>query len=271
MAREDTPTRSASPTPVQSLDRAFDILEILSHEKDGLALTEIGRRLGLHKSTVYRLLATLSHRGYVEKVSDTGGYKLGLEFIGLSSLYLNSLDLKVEANPYLMRLSQETGKTVFLAILQGREVVYIDKAETFSSLRKYSIIGQRNPVYCTSLGKALLMTMEDGAIRELLSDETFEKLTPATADNVDTLLQRVADGRARGWMLDDREIEDDVRCVAAPVRDYTGKAIAAISVSWDIHVQADTDIEATARRVMATAVAVSRRMGYRNGKGPKNA
>ncbi len=267
MARENTHTRAGSPMPVQSLERAFDILEILSHEKDGLALTEIGRRLGLHKSTVYSLLATLGQRGYVEKVSDTGGYKLGLEFIGLSSLYLNNLDLKVEANPYLMRLSQETGKTVFLAILQGREVVYIDKAETFSSLRKYSIIGQRNPVYCTGLGKALLMTMEDDAIRELLSGASFEKLTPATATDVETLLRRVADGRDKGWVLDDREIEDDVKCIAAPVRDYTGKAIAAISVSWDIHAQADTDIEATARRVVATAISVSRRMGYRNGTG----
>ncbi len=267
MARQDTRTRPGAPTPVQSLDRAFDILEILSNEKDGLALTEIGRRLDLHKSTVYRLLATLGQRGYVEKSAETGVYKLGLEFIGLSSHYLNSLDLKVEANPYLMQLSRETGKTVFLAILQGRDVVYIDKAETFSSLRKYSIIGQRNPVYCTSLGKALLTTMADADIRKLLEGVTFEKHTPATASDVGTLLERVAEGRKRGWVLDDREIEDDVRCVAAPVRDYSGKAIAAISVSWDIHAQPDTDIEATARRVMATAASVSRRLGYRNGPG----
>ena len=265
MARQDTRAHPAPPAPVQSLDRAFDILEILSDEKDGLALTEIGRRLNLHKSTVYRLLATLSQRGYVEKSARTGVYKLGLEFIGLSSHYLNSLDLKIEANPYLMKLSHETGKTVFLAILQGREVVYIDKAETFSSLRKYSIIGQRNPVYCTGLGKALLTTMTNAEIRELLEGAPFERLTPATATDIDTLLERVAIGRTQGWVLDDREIEDDVRCIAAPVQDYSGKAIAAISVSWDIHAQVDTDIKATARRVMACALAVSRRMGYRNG------
>jgi IclR family transcriptional regulator, KDG regulon repressor len=256
--------RTAGPTPVQSVERAFDILEILSHENSGLPLTEVSRRLNLHKSTVYRLLATLGHRGYVEKVADTGSYKLGLEFIGLSSLYLNNLDLKVESHPYLMRLSQETGKTVFLAILQGCEVVYIDKVETFSSLRKYSIIGQRNPVYCTALGKSFLMTMEDAEIRELLATTIFEKRTEATAGNIETLLARVDEGRTCGWVLDDLEIEDDVRCVAAPILDYSNKAIAAVSVSWDINAHPETDVELTAQRVSAATKAISRRMGNRN-------
>lgn len=232
-------------------------------------MTEVSRRLNLHKSTVYRLLATLGHRGYVERVPETGSYKLGLEFIGLSSLYLNNLDLKVEAHPYLMRLSQETGKTVFLAILQGREVVYIDKAETFSSLRKYSIIGQRNPIYCTALGRSFLMMMEDDEIRELLSGITFERRTEETAGDIETLMARVADGRTRGWVLDDREIEDDVRCVAAPVLDYSNKAIAAVSVSWDINAQPETDIEKTAQRVKAASAAISERMGNRGKPGPE--
>jgi len=249
--------------PVQSLERAFDILEILSNERDGLPLTEIGRRLGLPKSTVFRLLDTLGERGYVERSLANGNYKLGLEFIGLSSLYLNSLDLKVEAQPFLMRLSQDTGKTVFLAILQGNEVVYIDKAETFSSLRKYSIIGERKPLYCTGLGKAFLMTLADEEVRGLLAGQTFKKLTEDTVTDMQTLLQRLAESRERGWVLDDREIEPDIRCIAAPVRDYSGRAIAAISASWDLISQGDTDVDDTARRVMAAAAGVSRRMGHR--------
>lgn len=254
-------------SPVQSLDRAFDILETLSREKDGLALTEIGRRLGLPKSTVFRLLDSLGSRGYVERTSATGGYKLGLEFIELASLYLNNLDLKVEAQPFLMRLSHDTGKTVFLAILGGREMVYIDKSETFSSLRKYSVIGERRPLYCTALGKAYLSALDEAEARGLLTGVRLERMTPATATDIETVMARVGEARVRGWALDDREIEDNVRCVAAPILDYSARPIAALSVSWDIGAQPDADIRDIGARVMAAAKAISRRMGHGEGRG----
>lgn len=253
--------------PVQSLDRAFDILETLSREKDGLALTEIGRRLGLPKSTVFRLLDSLGKRGYVERAPATGGYKLGLEFIELASLHLNSLDLKVEAQPFLMRLSHETGKTVFLAILGGREMIYIDKAETFASLRKYSVIGERRPLYCTALGKAFLSALDEGEARRLLAGVRFERLTASTATDLETVMARIAKARADGWAFDDHEIEPSVRCVAAPILDYSARPIAAISVSWDTGAQPDADVEDVAARVMAAAKAVSRRMGHGEGRG----
>jgi IclR family transcriptional regulator, KDG regulon repressor len=252
---------------VQSLDRAFDILEILSRERNGLALGEIGRRLDLPKSTVHRLLASLARRGYVERTAAAGPYRLGMAFIGLCSLHLNRLELKTEAQPLLQGLCARTGQTAYLAILQEREVVYIDKAETIDSLRKYSVIGERRPLHCTALGKALLMRARNAEIRRLLAGTTFAAHTPRTLGNLAALLADLEAARRRGWALDDREIEPTVRCVAAPVLDYSGGTIAAVSVSWDMRAHPNVKVTDVAALVMETADAISRRMGYRGGEG----
>src|SRR5688572_16877237 len=117
---------------VQSVDRAFDILEILATEKGGMGVTEIARRIGLHKSTVHRLLTSMASRGYIEKDETTGTYRLGLKLVELCSLYLNSLELKTEAQPYLRKLAALTAQPVHLAILDRHEAVYIDKIESFN-------------------------------------------------------------------------------------------------------------------------------------------
>ena len=136
-------------TKVQSLDRAFDILELISRERRGLSLTDIGKKVNLPRSTTFRLLASLQNRGYIEKDSKTSTYRLGLEFIELSSSLLTNLELKTEAEPFLRRLSMQTSSTVFLAVRQGVEVIYYDKVEKYDDIRKYCIVGQRRPLYCT--------------------------------------------------------------------------------------------------------------------------
>src|SRR5690606_3038008 len=131
-------SRHMSGKTVQSIDRAFDILEVLAVEKDGLGVTEIGNRLGLHKSTVHRLLTAMAEKGYIEKNEDTGTYRLGLKFVELCSLYLSSVELKTEAQPYLRQLVALTTQPVHLATLVDGEVVYIDKVESYNSIRMYS-------------------------------------------------------------------------------------------------------------------------------------
>lgn len=217
---------------VQSVERVFDILEQLSRHPKGISLTDIGRQLDLHKSTVHRLLAVLRQRGYVEKDDITSMYRLGVGFVGLASSFLNSLELKTEAEPHLRHLSKLVNQTVYLATLQGREAVYLDKFEQFDSLRKYSIIGQRRPLYCTSLGKALLMGKSDDEVRELLRDVAFERLTPKTMTDIASLLKNLEECRRRGWTADDEEIEPGIKCLGAPIYDYRGTVVAALSVSW---------------------------------------
>jgi len=173
---------------VQSLTRAFDIVELLSREQHGLTLTEVSARLDLPQSTTYRLLSALKERRYVEQTKPSSWYRLGLAFVELSSLYLNRLELKTEAEPFLRELSQKTRQTVFMATRDGDQIVYIEKVEQFDSLRKYSIIGQRKPVYATSLGKALLLGLTDIEIREALAHTRFEALGPKTLTDLQRLL-----------------------------------------------------------------------------------
>lgn len=247
---------------VQSLTRAFDIIEVLSREQDGLPLTGVAQRLGLPQSTAYRLLSAMKERGYVEQTERSGRYKLGLAFVELSSLYLNRIELKTEAEPHLRELSRKTRQTVFLATRDGDQIVYIEKVERFDSLRKYSIIGQRKPVYATSLGKALLLGLTDEQIREVLADTAFEKLGPKTLTDIPKLIYEIQLSRERGWAMDDEEAERGVRCVAAPVRDYRGQVIASVSISWSINANPEVDIAEFGSYVREATRQVSIHMGY---------
>jgi IclR family KDG regulon transcriptional repressor len=247
---------------VQSLTRAFDIVELLAQEQHGLSLSEIAGRLQLPTSTVFRLLSAMKERGYVEQQKRSSGYRLGLTFVDMSSLYLNRLELKTEAEPFMRDLSNRTGQTVFLAIRDQEQIVYIDKMEQFSSLRKYSIIGQRRPAYTTSLGKALLLDLDDEEIRSLMAGHTFEKYGPKTHTDLQRLLVDIQSSRSRGWTMDDEEAEEGIRCVAAPIHDYRSRVIAAISVSWAISAYPDIDIQATAEQVIRTSGEISRHMGF---------
>ena len=247
---------------VQSLDRAFDILELLSKEQHGLNLTEIGNRLDLHKSTVYRLLQALKERGYIEKTGQ-GSYRLGMEFIELSSLYLNNLELKTEAQPILRELSSLSGNTAFLATLQDNEVVYIDKMETHNSLRKYSIIGQRAPLYCTALGKSMLTGKTEEQIRRLYEDRELEAFTDSTITSLDALVEEIETVRRRGFSVDDEEYEQGLRCIGAPIRDYRAEIIGAVSTSGYASVITRERVDEIAGYVMKAGRHISERMGYR--------
>lgn len=251
---------SAMQNTVQSIERVFDILELLSHEPKGLNLTKIGTQLDLHKSTVHRLLSVLRNRGYIEK-EESGRYRLGPGFVELASLFLNSIEFKTEAEPHLRQLSQVTGQTVYFATLQGTEVVYLDKVEQFNSLRKYSIIGQRRPVYCTSLGKAMVMHRPEAELRELLKAVAFQKFMPNTHPDIESLLKDLEACRQRGWTTDDEEYEPNVRCLGAPVLDYRGTVVAAVSVVWSTF-NTPITFEAIAPHVLEAARQVSLRLGY---------
>ncbi len=247
---------------VQTLDRALDIIEMLSIEREGLGVTEIGSRIGLHKSTVHRLLNSLAERGYIEKEARYSTYKLGLKFIEISSLYLNKLELKTEALPYMRRLVEAVGQPAHLAILDGREAVYIEKVEALNSIRMYSQIGRRVPVYCSAIGKVLLLGLKPKEREDVVRGLQFSKFTKKTIDSAEKLLCEIEHAGNCGWSLDDEEHEAGIRCIAAPIRDYTLKVIAAVSVSGDLKIIAPERDSEISGLVTETARCISRRMGY---------
>lgn len=244
---------------VQSIDRAFDILESLTSDRSGRRLTDLSEELGLHKSTVHRILNAMQDRGYVEQ--EERKYKLGLRFIHLSSQLLNSIELKTEAEPFLRELSDATGLTVFLAIRERDEVIYIDKVEQFNSLRRYSIIGNRVPVYCTSLGRSLLFEDSIEELRGVLKQSTLKKLTPKTITDKNKLINKIEEFRVRGWSEDVEEHQSGVRCVGAPIYDYRKRIAAAISTAWNVK-KTEVDPDELGRLVKETAEAVSERLGW---------
>lgn len=248
---------------IQVIDRALDILELLSLEKDGLGVTDIGNRIGLHKSTVHRILSAMAERGYIEKTSARGSYKLGLKLIEISSVYLNSIELKTEARPYLWELTSKLGQTSHLAILEGNDAVYIDKVDVVTSIRLYSQIGRRIPVYCSALGKSLLSGLAEPELDKIVKGCSFKKLTDNTIDNKNQLLSQVEEVRKNGWALDNEEHEEGVRCIASPIFDYRGKVIAAVSISGpSAAISPERDRE-TGKMLADTALNISKRLGYK--------
>lgn len=246
---------------IQVIDRAFDILEILAFEKDGLGVTEIGNRLGLHKSTVHRILGTMVKRGYIEKTRDRGLYKVGLKLVEISSIYLNSVELKTEARPYLSALMSKLGQPVHLATLDDCDVVYIDKIEQVNSIRLYSQIGRRVPAYCSALGKCLLSGLSDEEVEIRLSKMNYVGYTNCTVTSKEELFRQIIETRRNGWAIDDEEHELGVRCVAAPIFDYRGKVVAAVSISASTNVFSRDRVEEFVRHVKETAHEISLRLG----------
>lgn len=247
---------------VQSIERAFEIIEALAVEPKGLSITQLSQKLSLHKTTVHRILQTLLSRGYVQKDPQTMHYKLGVKFVEISSLYLNNIELKTEAHPFLRELVAMLNVTVHLAILDGSDVVYIDKIEQVNSIRLYSSIGKRVPAYCTALGKVMLSKFSEEEIKKLLLTVTFYPYTQNTITDVEKLIDEIRLVRKRGFAVDNEEFQEGIRCIAAPVYDYRGEMIAAISISAPVSVLPPHKDEEVAQKVIETAKKISYRLGY---------
>jgi IclR family KDG regulon transcriptional repressor len=246
---------------VQSIERAFDILEFLSGDPQGYTLTEISTSLKLHKSTVHRILIGLQHRKYVEKAAGSHCYRLGLGFVHMSGMYLNRIELKTEAEYYMRELANILSQVVFLAIRKDGGIMYIDKIEKFDSTHRYAIIGQRRPFYCTAIGKASLFGEPDDVLADIFARDERVKNTENTVVEVAELVNQVNKYREQGYSVDNQEWEKNTMCVGAPIYDYRNKVIAAISTVWNSQ-QRSSNIDDLGPLVRQTALKISSRLGY---------
>jgi IclR family acetate operon transcriptional repressor len=217
---------------VQSLDRAFDLLEALADGAE-LGVTELAHRTDLVPSTVHRLLGTLSKRGYVTQNADSGLYRLGYKVAEIAGgLEQGLMRLRAVARPHLERISAQTGETVNLVVLDNDRVVYVDQVEGTRRVRMFTAVGTAALAHSTGSGKAILAYGAPDAARALYEGrEPLERLTPGTLVTLAELEADFARIRARGYALDEEEHEIGVGCIAAPVFDVDGAPVAAISVS----------------------------------------
>ncbi|MEV1287686.1 IclR family transcriptional regulator [Micromonospora sp. NPDC049679] len=255
----DGVTESA-PALVQSVDRALSILEILARRGDA-GVTDIGKELGVHKSTAFRLLAVLENRGFVEQAEERGAYRLGFGIVRLAGAITAQLDLTRQSRPACERLAGELGETVNVAILDGDRAVNVTQALGAASVASQNWVGKQTPVHATSSGKVLLAYAPSSLYRAVLADP-LERFTDATITDATVLkaeLDRIAEA---GWGCTAEEYEVGLNAVAAPVRGPDGSVIAALSVSGPAYRLTPESFPGVAARVVAVAEEVSARMGY---------
>jgi len=216
---------------IQAVDHALDLLEQFHDEVDELGVTELSKRLKLHKNNVFRLLATLESRGYIEQNRVTENYRLGLKTLELGQTFIKQMGLLRQSRPILEALVRECNETTYVSILKEFHIVYLDVVETDLTVRVVPRVGSRLPAYCTAAGKVQLAYMTEEELDNFLPTKELKRYTPSTIAGRDELkvdLKRVAE---LGFAIDNEELDIGVRCVAAPIRDYTRRIIGAVSIS----------------------------------------
>lgn len=245
---------------VQSVDRALLVLEILA--KLGRAgVTEIANELGVHKSTVSRLIAVLESRGYVEQVSGRGKYRLGFSIARLARASSGQLDLGKVSQDFCDGLTDDVGETVNLAILDGGRVINIVESIGPAEITLRTWVGQTCPAHATSSGKVLLAGLDPAEVRDRLP-ATLEPFTPNTIVAIAELAAELATVRERGWAGATEELEVGLNAVGAPVYDADLQLIAALSVSGPSYRLGTDRFEQVAKLTQEAADGISRRLGW---------
>ena len=252
--------RDADGGNLQSVNRALRALELIA-EAGQLGVTELGRRLGVHKATASRLVATLAERGMVERDPITEKYRLGFGLIRLAGAAMASMDLVRIARPMLEDLADRTRETVNLGVLSGDAVVYIDQVTGARSIVAVSWVGRRTPLHCTSNGKVLLANVGEAERARLLVGPLTRE-TRSTVTDPATLDRQLEEIRRRGYATTMEELEEGLNAVAAPIRRADGEVVAALSVSGPAFRMRPVDLPRVGRLTMETAGSISRRLGY---------
>ncbi len=251
---------AARETPVQSVDRAATILDLLAGAGE-LGVTDVARRLEVHKSTASRLLGALEKWDLVEQVEGRGKYRLGVGLLRLAGSAAAGLDVVEQARPVCRRLAQETGFTANLAVLSGDQALYLDQVAGSSALQSYNWVGQRIPLHATSNGKVLLSEIDPATVHALVGRPTA--YTPNTIVDpaaLDRALERV---RTQGYAVAVDEFEDGLSAVAAPVRNAHGEVTASVSLSGPSFRLDHDRIAEISTLVVGAAQEISRRLGRR--------
>jgi len=247
---------------VQTLDRSLDVLEVLAQAKEALGVTEIGNRISLHKSTVHRILHTLCHRGYVERVRDNERYQLGIKTVELGIRFFNDLEIRKVASPVLNDLAKLLDEVVHLVLPDEGEVVYIDKAESSHVVSMHSKVGRRAPMHCTAVGKALLSTFPEEEVRHILEVKGMTRYTPHTIVEPDALMVYLREIKVSRISVETEENEIGIICLGTPVFDYSGRAIGAISVSGPAERIKEKGIERIGQEMKKSGEEISANMGF---------
>ncbi len=219
---------------IQSVSHALDVLEQFTGEHDELGVTELSKRLKLHKNNVFRLLATLESRGYIEQNKATENYRLGIRCLQLGQTYVTQMGLLRQAHPIIESLAHDANETAFVAVLRKTSVVPLDAVEADQPVRLTSRIGEALPLHCTAAGKVQLAFIPDAALREALL-QGLPRFTDHTIVDRQALLAQLRTIAERGYSTEIGEHLTEVNSIAVPIRDYTRNVVGSLAVSGPAH------------------------------------
>jgi len=215
---------------VETLIRFFKIIDLLENSSE-LRLKDIAEKLNIDKSTIHRFLKTLLKYNFVKMNPSNKKYSLGLKFLNTATKIIDSIDIRNIAHPYLIELEEYSNETIHLTTFDGKRVVYIDKIESIKPIRMYSRIGNVAPINCTAAGKVILAFQKDEVINDIIQGLDFIPLTKNTITDKEEFIKTLEDIRSKGFAIDNSEHEENICCIAAPIRDYSREVKYAVSIS----------------------------------------
>jgi len=248
---------------VKSVDRVLHLLEIMAEEKGEMELKDLSKKTHINTTTLYRLLQTLQSRGFVAQNPYTGRYRLGLKLLELGHAVVEQIELRRIALPFLEELTEKTGETANLVVLDEGEAVYIEKVESPASLRMFHRIGKQAPAHATGVGKVLLAALPSEKVTEIIKSKDLCKLTENTITSPENLQKELEKIRKNGFAIDNEECEVGAKCIAAPIRDYTNQVVAAVSISGPSARLSEERLNELVKVVKEAAFKISQEIGYR--------
>lgn len=264
-----TEQKGRAHSTLSSVTNAARVLKEFSKGNREIGVTELSRRLGIGKSTAHRLAHTLTEERLLEQDPQTGAYRLGLAMYELGASVHWHIDLHAACSPVLDQLRNATGETVQVAVLDSREVVYIERRESPQTLRLFGRVGHRNDAHCTGTGKLLLACLPPAKLEATLKGWKLRAHTPQTITRIDVLMTQLEVVRNRGWAENINEAEVGVASVAAPIRNSFGEVIAAVSIAGPVQRLPGNSLRRFARPCVEAGLAIGRRLGYRDTKGSR--
>jgi DNA-binding IclR family transcriptional regulator len=256
------PQRVAAADPASTALKAVAVIEFLTGVREGLGLNEIARRLGSSRGSALRILAALARKGLVTQDSGNHHYRLTLRLLELGNQVLEQIEIQTIAKPHLERLSQLSGETAHLGVLDGWDIIFVGKAEPANPIRLHSRIGYRVPSHCTALGKALLASLPPEQLQHYIAVHPLTPMTPRTITSPQRLVAHLAHVRAQGYAVDAEDHRPGICCVGAPIYAHRGQTVAAVSISGPAFRMTAKRIPSLVKLVKDAADAISRELGH---------
>lgn len=246
---------------VQSLGRAFAILEEIARHREGIGLADLSKLVGLHNSTTFHLAKTMVSLGYIRQERNSKRYRVGRPLFALAASALDEIEMVNVATPVLEDLSRETGESSHFAVRMGDSVVVIARTSGPGAFQLTDRVGVVRPAHCTALGKVILASLRPDQLERFLERVELSPSTEKSITETPVLLREIEQVRRTGIAFDDGEFNLEVRCVAVPVKDFTGKIVGALGISGPVWRLSNQDLQGRAKIVQAAANRLSTEFG----------